>query len=310
MKTRFLTALLLGVLIWSSCGDDLPAPAPTPQEKTDNANANTLFKNYSRRMEMPHLIGGPMDLFRVKTVPEFGVNFSYEFSCEKRATYWIAYRWDINNTADNNIGRSEQWDEDTELPEQYRVTTYMHSNNGYDRGHMLASEDRQNSWEANAQTFLMSNMHPQYNRFNGKDYVWYNLEIRVRQFYANWTRKANAEDTIYAVKGGTIGTEGGSIAAKDQIIEVTPKGLIVPKYFYMAFLYKNKQASQGGYKAIAFWVEHTNGVDRTKGNELKKYAISIDELERRTGIDFFCNLPDDIENVVEANAVPAAWGFN
>ena len=51
-------------------------------------------------------------------------------------------------------------------------------------------------------------------------------------------------------------------------------------------------------------------MDRTKGNELKKYAISIDELERRTGIDFFCNLPDDIENVVEANAVPAAWGFN
>ena len=39
------------------------------------------------------------------------------------------------------------------------------------------------------------------------------------------------------------------------------------------------------------------------------YAISIDELEERTGIDFFCNLPDDIENVVEANATPKAWGF-
>ena len=77
----------------------------------------------------------------------------------------------------------------------------------------------------------------------------------------------------------------------------------------MAFLSKNQQTSQGGYKAIAFWVEHTNGTDTTTGNALSKYIVSIDELERLTGIDFFCNLPDDIENVVEANAVPAAWGF-
>ncbi len=302
--------MLLGAVVAVSCGnDDDLTPSNPPQDRGDNENANTLYTAYSRRMEMPRLVGGPTDIFRVKSVPTYGVNFSYEFSCDRRATYWIAYRWDIDNTVDNNVGRSDQWADDLELPEQYRVTTYDHNNDGYDRGHMLASEDRQNSWQANVQTFLMSNMHPQYNAFNGKDYVWYNMEIRVRQFYSGWTRKDNAQDTIYAVKGGTIGTEGGSISPRDQIIEVTPKGLIVPRYFYMAFLYKNTQASQGGYKAIAFWVEHTDGRDTTRGNDLQKYVISIDELERRTGIDFFCNLPDDIENVVEANATPKAWGF-
>ena len=45
------------------------------------------------------------------------------------------------------------------------------------------------------------------------------------------------------------------------------------------------------------------------GDKLSKYAISIDELERRTSIDFFCNLPDDIENEVEAAFSPNAWGF-
>ena len=302
--------MLLGAVAAASCGsdDDLP-PSPAPQDKGDNVNANTLYTNYSRRMEMPHLVGGPTDLFRVKSVPTYGVNFSYEFSCERRATYWIAYRWDIDNTVDNNVGRSEQWADDLELPEQYRVTTYDHNNDGFDRGHMLASEDRQNSWEANAQTFLMSNMHPQYNAFNGKDYVWYNMEIRVRRFYQNWTRKNNAQDTIYAVKGGTIGTQGGTISPEKQILGTTNKGLVIPRYFFMAFLYKNTQASQGGYKAIAFWVEHTDGKDRTAGNELKKYAISIDSLETLTGIDFFCNLPDDIEEAVESNCRPSAWGF-
>ena len=35
--------------------------------------------------------------------------------------------------------------------------------------------------------------------------------------------------------------------------------------------------------------------------------ISIDRLEELTDIDFFCNLPDDIENKVEAQAYTASW---
>ena len=296
---------LFPVLLLTACGgNDLPSPTPS-WEKQENKNANTVSTLYSSRMEIPHLKGGASQ-FLVKTVPEFGVNYCAEFDCNLRATRWIAYRWDIDNTVDNNVGRTEDWAEDTQIAAEYRVTLEQHRSNGYDRGHMLASEDRQNSKEANRQTFLMTNMHPQFHDFNGtnrgKEFVWYNLENRVRKFYQGWTRKANAQDTIYAVKGGTIDRQ-------DQILEVTPKGLIVPRYFFMAFLYKNTQASQGGYKALAFWVEHTNGTDTTTGNALAKYIISIDELERLTGIDFFCNLPDEIEDVVEANAVPAAWGF-
>ena len=296
---------LFPVLLLTACGgNDLPSPTPS-REKQENKNANTVSTLYSSRMEIPHLKGGASQ-FLVKTVPEFGVNYCAEFDCNLRATRWIAYRWDIDNTVDNNVGRTEDWAEDTQIAAEYRVTLEQHRSNGYDRGHMLASEDRQNSKEANRQTFLMTNMHPQFHDFNGtnrgKEFVWYNLENRVRKFYQGWTRKANAQDTIYAVKGGTIDRQ-------EQILEVTPKGLIVPRYFFMAFLYKNTQASQGGYKALAFWVEHTNGTDTTTGNALAKYIISIDELERLTGIDFFCNLPDEIEDVVEANAVPAAWGF-
>ena len=55
--------------------------------------------------------------------------------------------------------------------------------------------------------------------------------------------------------------------------------------------------SSTGYKALAFWAEHLNE-DHSNDN-LSDYIINIRELERRTGIDFFCNLPDDIENEVE-----------
>ena len=52
-------------------------------------------------------------------------------------------------------------------------------------------------------------------------------------------------------------------------------------------------------------MEHKANTD----TDVAKYAISIDELEKKTGIDFFCNLPDDIEAVVESNMIPSTWGL-
>ena len=71
--------------------------------------------------------------------------------------------------------------------------------------------------------------------------------------------------------------------------------LLVPKYFYMALLHYNKETDS--YHSIAFWTDHIDGTQSVKN--LADYAISIKELEKRTGIDFFCNLPDVIEEAVE-----------
>lgn len=295
--------VLCVAFIAAKCNENLYTPQVEAEQGNQNSNSTQI--RYSTRLEIPKLKEGA-NLFLVKTVPTFGVNYCAEYNTIKRSARWIAYRWDINNATDNEVGRNEKWAEDEDIPEECRVKLSDHTYDDYDRGHMLASEDRQNSKEANRQTFLMTNILPQYNKFNGtsakRSYVWVNLEKRVREFYENWTPTQNAQDTIYAVKGGTIDHE-------HQILEVTAKGLVVPKYFYMAFLYKSNTPLPHGYKAMAFWVEHTNGRDTTKGNELKKYIVSIDQLEEYTGIDFFCNLPDDIENEVEAITDPNAWGF-
>ena len=71
----------------------------------------------------------------------------------------------------------------------------------------------------------------------------------------------------------------------------------------MAALSKNGSS----YKAIGFWVEHLN--EDHSNDALKGYAVSIDDLERYTGIDFFCNLPDDIEKQVESTFAPSSWNL-
>ena len=308
LKKNILLFLLTSgmCLCLTSCGDDVLEPIDQ-----NNTNANKSATAEASRLEIPRLVGGN-NIFLVKnarlsdTGNEMFVNFCIEWDCSKKAQRWTAYRWDINNIVDNNIGRTEAWAEDKDIPYQYRSTSNNHSGNGYDRGHMIASEDRQCSVSANSQTFLLSNMQPQYNKFNGKSnnvsYVWLNLEGRLRNLYKAWTKTYNSGDTIYVVKGGTI--------ADGQILEIK-NSIPVPKYFFVALLYKKANVNIGykGYRAIGYWIEHTNGTNTADGSALNNSCVSIDDLEQKTGIDFFCNLPDDIENNVESTRNPTQWGW-
>ena len=121
------------------------------------------------------------------------------------------------------------------------------------------------------------------------------IDLVMEQKVRNWAPKTIG-DTLFVCKGGTIDDE-------KQILTRIQGKMIVPKYFYMALLLKKNNL----YSAMAFWAEHIDA-DHSNDN-LRQYVISIDELEERTGIDFFCNLPDDIENKVENKVAYNYWGI-
>ena len=69
------------------------------------------------------------------------------------------------------------------------------------------------------------------------------------------------------------------------------------------------RVNNGNYTAMALWSDQVNNANDS-GSNLGQYAITIDELEARTGIDFFCNLPDKTENEVEKTFVSTgSWGL-
>jgi len=299
LKLLSLTIIVISFL--TACNDDEPI-APSGGSNT-NSNAtlnyingvtessNTNLQLVAQRIEIPRLKSGPNDLFVVHTVNTYGVNYCMEWNGTLRAQYWTAFRWDKQNTV-SNTSRTNLWDVDPLIPSAYRSTLEDHYSNGYDRGHMIGSADRLCSKEANAQTFYMSNMHPQLSGFNGQG-VWYELENRLRNLY----NRNSFRDTLYVVKGGTI-NNGNYTTTKNN--------LPVPKYFFMAVLRKRNDISyNGGYSGVGFWMEHKTNTD----TNIKNYAVSIDELENRTGIDFFCNLPDNIENEVEKSYSSTVWSL-
>ena len=164
---------------------------------------------------------------------------------------------------------------------------------------MVGSAERLYSHEANVQTFYMSNMSPMNGNFNS--IYWGEIETLVR----NWGRNCGAGDTLYVVKGGTLDSLLTTTTVKNTLGETVQ--MAVPKYYYIAVL---SLSSEGKAKAIGFWIEHKDFKDSSLSN-LKKIrqsaACTIDELEERTGIDFFCNVPDCIENIVEARYTRSSW---
>ncbi len=297
----------------SACGND-----PADDDKKGSVDATNVNKNViegtskpeeALRVEVPHLAEG-RKLVLVKKTSGFGVNYIVEWDCDKKAQRWSCWEWDDTNSSkgwDRNNWRKETgcvwqgttwyydpFQADPDIPSQYRSELEDYSRTGYNRGHICASEDRIYNQDVNGQTFYLSNMQPQIYDFNVG--VWVNMEKQARK----WNDKSY-RDTLWVCKGGTIGNVYIDGTEQSGVITDSRISIPVPKYFFMALVSKKN----GSYKGMAFWAEHKANSDTS----LAKYMISIDELEKRTGIDFFCNLPDNIENSVEKMDSPISWGL-
>ena len=227
----------------------------------------------------------------------FGITYSLEWDNRLKANRWTCYQLHAGNTM-TNVKRNDDFKADSEVFNSSELSDY--SGSGFSRGHLCPSADRLCSNTQNKQTFFLTNMQPQYQSHNGG--LWSRLESQVRDYATDDSKTGAHCDTLYVVKAATIAD-----VASDALTENSTSGiyaenevdgynkLIVPRYFYMALLHYNKATDT--YRAIAFWTKHLS-TTQPVGN-LGDYAISINKLEELTGLDFFCNLPDDIENNVE-----------
>lgn len=256
-------------------------------------SAGKLQKAQSSLIEVPEFQAN--DIFVTHDIvlgADTVMNYCLAYDTLQYHSRWVAFRFDASNRA-KTVGRNDAFQDDPSIPARFMIGNAVFGG-GYDRGHICASNDRLISAEANMQTFYMTNMSPQLSQFN-KEY-WVNYETWV----ANLGRSETFADTLYIVKGGTI--------REDQIIgkvsRSNGKKVAIPKYYYMALL----SCKSGGYQAMAFWMEHREySEDSNTKEEKARHVISIDELEELTGINFFHNLPDEVENIVEASYDLSYW---
>ena len=261
---------------------------------------------YESRLEVPRLqsSGTLFIQHSTKVGNDSVMTYCLEYNPTKNHSRWVAFRFD-GKTRALGSGRTDAWANDPKLDSYYHVGAgYFNgyfNGNGVSRGHICASYDRQYSKEANRQTFYMTNMSPMNSSFNSN--YWTAFEGYVQ----DKGRDTNFADTLYVVKGGTIAngmTQGTATSSAG-------KSIVIPKYYFIALL----RFKGGHYSAVGFWVEHNNhGYSNRSAprSVIGDCVCNIDRLEELTGIDFFHNLPDQVERQVESEDIETLrneWGI-
>ncbi|MDP4184350.1 MAG: DNA/RNA non-specific endonuclease [Bacteroidota bacterium] len=206
--------------------------------------------------------------------------FTLSYNERNEQANWVAYELTKEETVPV-VKRSNKFVPDPDVPTG-SATDEDYKNSGYDRGHLAPAADMEWSPKAMAECFYYSNMSPQVPAFNRG--IWKKLEERVRAW-------AIENQDIYVVTGPVL-TKGLST--------IGPHKVSVPKYYYKVIL----DYRAPGIKAIGFLMPNAKSM-----KPLESYAVSVDSVEKITGIDFFPKLPDAEEKALESTCKPQEWSW-
>lgn len=203
--------------------------------------------------------------------------YALSFQTERQQAEWVYYKitpLHVHGKAE----RASQFKADPKLGKlSPKPSDYAHS--GYDRGHLCPAASMRLNDTAMKETFYMSNMSPQKPVFNRG--IWKMLEEQERE----WVLR---EDSVAVVCGPVW----------IQTIDSLPGSLIPVPSHYFKVLYDLSEP----VKMIGFVIPNQKGAHALPG-----YAVSVDEVERLTGIDFFAELPDVLENRLEVAGDALQW---
>lgn len=238
-------------------------------------------------------------------------NYSYCYDKSTYSSLWTAYALrsgeytSVSVNYDNQyssratlprMSDSHSWSYNPNIGTQYQVDLRSHSygvnvgntDNIYARGHQIPAADRSGNSSMLDQTYYCTNSTPQIqNGFNSG--VWSTIEEVVR-FSAQ-----KKSTTVYVVTGPAYNSTKTYIHPQDD----SGKSVPVPDYYWKVLLKIRKDASGNvtAASAIGFWINHT-----VQSSAWYTFLTSVDDIERKTGIDFFVNLPDSVESTAEANS--------
>ncbi|MGK0389462.1 MAG: endonuclease G [Maribacter sp.] len=211
---------------------------------------------------------------------------SLVYSEQHEQAKWVAHII-MPDVTKGNVGRSNDFRPDekvttgTAVEKDYFLTEtgsdgkIKYDGFGYDRGHLAPSADFRWSVKALSESYLYSNMSPQAPDFNREG--WGELENMMRGYMYH-----HPKTMLYIVTGPIL---------EDNLptIERSVNKLSIPnKFFKVVIDLENKQA-------IGFVMPN-----QRLSYPVETFAKSIDEIEELTGIDFFHDLEDGLENQLES----------
>lgn len=203
------------------------------------------------------------------------------YSEKNEQAKWVAYLLTKEMCLNNIVKRKDKFIKDP-LVKTGSSEPADYKNSGYDRGHLCPAGDMNWSQETMEESFFMSNISPQVHEFNAG--IWERLEKKVR----SW---AEQKGSVYVVAGGILSENLPTVGAKNKVS--------VPEYFYKIVL----SGDEKNPSVIAFVIANKNWIKKSYFD----FVVPVDSVEKLTGVDFFPQLNDSIENTMERSTSMKSW---
>jgi len=207
------------------------------------------------------------------------------YSDELASPLWAAYRMQDVTPLPESGERPDRFEVDRRTIA--RVDSDAYTNTGYDRGHLAPNYAISTRYGESAQreTFLMSNVMPQKHGLNAG--LWKTLELRAA--------------TSYPARFGEIWILCGPVI--DPTLTRLPgrgnRRPVIPAECFMILI----DESDNRVRTLAFLFPQ----EPAPNTDLSHYLTTIDEIERRTDLDFLAALPDDAEAELESRPASRVW---
>lgn len=247
-----------------------PSSHPNPQTPSQPASTSQQRGSYASSAQEGIEIPVMQSRKGGQILKRKGYTASYD--ADYKTPQWVA--WEL--TRKDTKGRAERTNKFLPDPDVRGAKAYTgdYTNSGYDRGHMAPAADMKWSKQAMEESFYLSNICPQNSNLNRGD--WNDLEEKCR----DW---AKGYGVVYIACGPIYDSKRPKRIGNNKVA--------VPNAFYKVVFIHDKQQP----KAFGFLFPNQSG-----HRPLRKYLVTVDSVEKRTGIDFFPALPDDLERQVEA----------
>lgn len=204
--------------------------------------------------------------------------FALAFDERRHTPVWVGLELLRDETA-GEVARSNRFWTDEDV--YGCATNEDYRNSGYDRGHMCPAADQKWSNQAMRDCFSFANMAPQDHALNSG--AWSTLEKKER---------------LWAARDSALVIVAGPIYSSENPVKIGPSGVAVPDAFFKVLLAPYLAEP----RAIGFIYPNA----QAPGN-MQDYSMSVDKVEEITGLDFFSNLPDDVEKKVESVYSFTTW---
>lgn len=274
--------IMLGVQLYTTCQKESPKTEKAPNPAEQSASPSTAQKTPEElHLEMGIPKGGdgePSYLLKRK-------QYVLSYNGTKNVPNWVSYN--LNAEHFGNAERKQgQFMPDPDLPPQfYKVRHQDYTGSGFDRGHLVRSEERTASREDNDATFYMTNILPQYHDLNAGPW------LRLEEFCQYLAQRRKKE--LYIIAGGVYEKNYPTIGKFNNIA--------VPSHCFkiVVILDRGQGAADVNEKTtvIAALMPNIEGIKR---EQWRQYETSITEIERRTGYDFLTAIPPHIQKAIES----------